>query len=124
MTYFLEKPFQNWTRISADLLGTVFFYVDYAVPVEAVRAELQRIAENSPLWDKQVCTLQVTNTSERTLELRALVSAADASRAWNLRCEIREKLIHFLQTNYPEVLPKIRAELDKMDKVGFKTGKH
>jgi small-conductance mechanosensitive channel len=115
MTYFLEKPFQNWTRISADLLGTVFLYVDYTVPAEAVREELKRIAENSPLWDKQVCTLQVTNTSERTIELRALVSAADASQAWNLRCEVREKLIQFLQTNYPEGLPKMRAELLQRD---------
>ena len=111
MTYFLERPFQNWTRISADLLGTVFLYVDYTVPVEAVREELKRITKNSPLWDKHVCTLQVTNTTERTLELRALVSAADASQAWNLRCEVREKLIEFLQANYPEALPKMRAEL-------------
>jgi small-conductance mechanosensitive channel len=115
MTYFLEKPFQNWTRISADLLGTVFLYVDYTVPVEAVREELKRIAESSPLWDKQVCTLQVTNASERTLELRALVSAADASQAWNLRCEVREKLIQFLQTKYPAGLPKMRAELRQQD---------
>ncbi len=116
MTYFLEKPFQNWTRISADLLGTVFLYVDYTVPVEAVRAELQRIVEHSPLWDKQVCILQVTNTTERTAELRALVSSADASQAWNLRCEVREKLIQFLQANYPEGLPKVRAELHEQDR--------
>jgi small-conductance mechanosensitive channel len=115
MTYFLEKPFQNWTHISADLLGTVFLYVDYTIPVEAVREELKRITESSPLWDKQVCTLQVTNTSERTVELRALVSAADASQAWNLRCEVREKLIQFLQTKYPEGLPKMRAELLQQD---------
>lgn len=124
MTYFLEKPFQNWTRISADLLGTVFLYVDYTVPVEAVREELKRIAESSSLWDKQVCTLQVTNATERTLELRALVSAADASQAWNLRCEVREKLIEFLQTRYPEGLPKMRAELRQQvrDLVGLDTG--
>ena len=126
MTYFLEKPFQNWTHISADLLGTVFLYVDYTIPVEAVREELKRIAESSPLWDKQVCTLQVTNTSERTIELRALVSAADASQAWNLRCEVREKLIQFLQTNYPEGLPKMRAELlqQNSELVGLRTGEN
>jgi small-conductance mechanosensitive channel len=111
MTYFLEKPFQNWTRISADLLGTVFVYVDYTVPVEEIKAELKRIAENSLLWDKRVCTLQVTNATERAIELRALVSATDASRAWDLRCEVREGLIQFLQENYPASLPKMRAEL-------------
>ena len=110
-TFFLEKPFQNWTRISADLLGTVFLYVDYTVPVEAVRAELKRILENSPLWDKQVCTLQVTNATERTVELRALMSAADSSRAWELRCDVREKLIGFIRRNYPDGFPKVRAEL-------------
>jgi small-conductance mechanosensitive channel len=111
ITYFLEKPFQNWTRISADILGTVFLYVDYTVPVEAVRAELRRIVENSPLWDGQVCTLQVTNATERTLELRALMSAADSSNGWGLRCEVREKLIEFIRQNYPDGLPKVRAEL-------------
>ncbi len=111
ITYFLEKPFQNWTRISADILGTVFLYVDYTVPTEAVRAELRRILENSPLWDRQVCVLQVTNATERTVELRALMSAADASSAWGLRCEVREKLIEFIRQNYPEGLPKVRAEL-------------
>lgn len=111
ITYFLEKPFQNWTRISAELLGTVFLYVDYAVPVDEVRAELKRILESSPLWDKQVCSLLVTNATERTLELRALMSAADSSSAWDLRCEVREKLIGFIRRNYPDGLPKVRAEL-------------
>jgi len=111
ITYFLEKPFQNWTRISADILGTVFLYVDYTVPVEAVRTELRRIVENSPLWDGQVCVLQVTNATERTVELRALMSAADSSNAWGLRCEVREKLIEFIRQNYPDGLPKVRAEL-------------
>jgi small-conductance mechanosensitive channel len=111
ITYFLEKPFQNWTRISADLLGTVFLYVDYTVPVEAVRSELKSILENSKLWDGRVCVLQVTNASERTVELRALMSAADSSSAWELRCEVREKLIAFIRQNYPDALPKVRAEL-------------
>jgi small-conductance mechanosensitive channel len=111
ITYFLENPFQNWTRISADILGTVFLYVDYTVPVEALRTELKSILENSPLWDGNVCTLQVTNATERTLELRALMSAADSSSVWGLRCEVREKLIEFIRQNYPDGLPKVRAEL-------------
>lgn len=109
ITYFIEKPFQNWTRVSADLLGTVFVYVDYTVPVEAVRAELQKILKDSQLWDGEVCVLQATNTSEHTLELRALMSAPDASTAWSLRCLVREKLVEFIQKNYPESLPKLRA---------------
>jgi small-conductance mechanosensitive channel len=109
ITYFIEKPFQNWTRVSADLLGTVYIYVDYTVPVEAIRAELQKILKNSELWDGKVCVLQATNTSEHTLELRALMSAQDASTAWDLRCLVREKIVGFIQKNYPESLPKLRA---------------
>ena len=113
ITYFLEKPFQNWTRQSAEILGTVFLYVDYTVPVSVVREELKRILTKSDLWDQRVCTLQVTNTTERSIELRALVSAGDSSRAWELRCLVREKLMEFLQKNYPESLPKIRARVEK-----------
>jgi len=111
ITYFIEKPFQNWTRVTADILGTIFLYVDYMVPIDAIREELQRLLKESELWDGKVCVLQVTNTSERTIELRALVSASDASRAWSLRCEIREKLIDFIREKYPQALPKLRAEV-------------
>ncbi|MBN2374965.1 MAG: mechanosensitive ion channel [Sedimentisphaerales bacterium] len=111
ITYFIEKSFQNWTRVSADLLGSVFLYVDYTVPVEAVREELNRILESNPKWDRKTCVLQVTNTTNSTVELRALMSASDASTAWNLRCEVREKLIGFLQEHYPQSLPRVRAEV-------------
>ncbi|MBN1805275.1 MAG: mechanosensitive ion channel [Sedimentisphaerales bacterium] len=111
VTYFIEKPFQNWTRVTADILGTVYIYVDYTVPVEAVRAELQRLLKDSTLWDGKVCGLVVTNTTERTVELRALMSAADASTAWDLRCHVREKLIDFVRKNYPDALPRLRTEL-------------
>jgi small-conductance mechanosensitive channel len=113
ITYFIEKPFQNWTRVTADILGTVFIYVDHTVPLDAVRQQLQKILNESELWDKKVCVLQVTNTTERTVELRALMSAADASKAWDLRCHVREKLVEFVRNNYPEALPKLRAQLDK-----------
>ncbi len=115
ITYFIEKPFQNWTRTTADILGTAFLYVDYTVPVDAIREQLQKILNESKLWDKKVCVLQVTNTTERTVELRALMSAADASTAWSLRCEVREKLIDFIKKNYPQALPKLRAELDRTE---------
>lgn len=113
ISYFIEKPFQNWTRVTADLLGSVFLYVDYTVRIEAIREELQRILKESQHWDGKVCVLQVTNTSERTVELRALMSTADASTAWSLRCEVREKLVAFIQKNYPHALPKLRAEFEK-----------
>jgi small-conductance mechanosensitive channel len=114
ITYFIEKPFQNWTRVTADILGTVFIYVDYTVPIDSIRAELQRILKSSEFWDGKVCVLQVTNTSERTVELRALMSAADASTAWTLRCQVREKMVDFIQKNYPDALPRLRAEFHKL----------
>jgi len=111
ITHFMEQPFQNWTRVSANILGTVFLYTDYSIPVEALREELHRILEDSPGWDGQVWGLQVTNASEQTLELRALMSAEDAGSAWDLRCHVREKLLSFVQQNYPESLPRVRAEI-------------
>ncbi len=111
ITYFIEKPFQNWTRVTADILGTVFVYVDYTVPIQAVREELHRILQSSKLWDGKVWGLQMTNSTERTVELRALLSAPNSSTAWNLRCEVREKLIEYVRNNYPDGLPKVRAEL-------------
>lgn len=110
--YFIEQPFQNWTRTSAEILGTVFIYVDYSVPLDALRAELTRILSTSACWDGKVNVLQVTDAKEHTVELRALASAADASLAWDLRCEIREKLIAFVQQNHPASLPRLRATLD------------
>jgi small-conductance mechanosensitive channel len=111
ITYFIEKPFQNWTRATADLLGIVYLYVDYTVPIKDIREELHRILKSTNLWDGKAWVLQVTNATERAIELRALMSAPDAPTAWNLRCEVREKLIQFIQKNYPGGLPKVRAEI-------------
>ena len=113
ITYFIENPFQNWTRVTADILGSVFIYVDYTVDVDRIRQKLQSVLEGSEYWDKKVCVLQVTNTTEKTIELRALMSAKDASTAWNLRCNVREELVKFIQTEYPDALPKARVELEK-----------
>jgi small-conductance mechanosensitive channel len=115
ISYFIEKPFQNWTRKTADLLGTVFLYTDYSLPVDVVRNELRRILESTKLWDGKVWGLQVTNTTERTMELRALMSAPDSSTAWDLRCYVRERLILFLQQQFPQCLPKTRAELTQAE---------
>lgn len=111
ISYFIEHPFQNWTRTSADLLATVFIYADYTVPVGEVRNALTRILEESRYWDKKVNVLQVTDAKEQTIELRALMSAADSPIAWDLRCEVREKLLEFLQKKYPQCLPRTRVEL-------------
>ncbi|MDD2380175.1 MAG: mechanosensitive ion channel, partial [Mariniphaga sp.] len=107
-TYFFEKPFQNWTRTTSEILGTVFIYTDYHVSFDALRKELTRLLEISPLWDKKVNVLQVTDAKPNSVEVRALVSAKDSSTAWDLRVYIREKMIEFLQKNYPESLPKTR----------------
>ncbi|MGB3082843.1 MAG: mechanosensitive ion channel domain-containing protein, partial [Candidatus Omnitrophota bacterium] len=113
ISYFIEKPFQNWTRVSADILGSVFVYADYTVPVKELRSELTRILEESPNWDKKVNVLQVTNATAQTVEIRALMSAPDSPTAWKLRCEVREKLLEFLQKRFPECLPRTRVELKK-----------
>jgi small-conductance mechanosensitive channel len=111
LTYFIEHPFQNWTRSSADLLANVRLYVDYTAPVEEVRAELHRIVKSTNLWKGEVCSLQVTDASEHTLQLRALMDVRDSGAAWDLRCYVREKLIQFLQEKYPDALPRVRADL-------------
>ena len=111
LTYFIEKPFQNWTRATADLLGSVFLYVDYTVPVEEVRQELKRILDSTDMWDGKVWSLQVTDATEHTVQMRALMSAPNSGTAWKLRCFVREKLIAFLQNRYPHSLPKARTEI-------------
>ncbi|AHJ97008.1 mechanosensitive ion channel family protein [Hymenobacter swuensis] len=116
LNYFIEKPFQNWTRSTSQLLGTVFLYTDYTIPVEAVRTELKRVVAANPLWDQRVCVLQVTDSKERTLELRCLVSASNSSRAFDLRCEVREQLVRFIQEQHPESLPKTRSLSEPTDR--------
>ena len=111
LQYFIEHPFENWTRRSADITGSVFIHADYSLPIEPVREELQRIARGFDKWGERVCVLQVTKALERTIELRALVSAADSPSAWDLRCHVREKLIEFLQRHYPQCLPRVRASV-------------
>jgi len=111
LSYFVEKPFQNWTRTTAMLLGSVCLYTDYSVSVDEMRAELKRILKGTDLWMGNVCVLQVTDASEQTLELRALVDAKDSDAAWDLRCLIREKLIAYLREHHPQTLPRTRVEL-------------
>lgn len=111
LQWFIENPFQNWTRTNADILATVLIWVDYRMPVEIVRKEAERICQHAPEWDGRLCQVQVVDTNERAMQVRVLTSAGDAGRAWDLRCRIREDLIRFIQGNYPDYLPRMRAEL-------------
>ncbi|MBS7565232.1 mechanosensitive ion channel [Mucilaginibacter sp. Bleaf8] len=110
INYFIQKPFQNWTRISAEIVGSVFIYMDYSIPMNALRTEYERLVTNSPFWDGRVKALQMTDAKERTVEIRMLVSAKNSSDAFDLRCYIRENMVTYIQTNYPDSLPKVRAE--------------
>jgi small-conductance mechanosensitive channel len=111
LTWFIENPFQNWTRRSADLLGTAFLWLDYRAPIVAIRAELERICKGEALWDGRVCVTQVTETSEHTLQVRLLVSARNSGDAFDLRCIVRERMLDFLARDHPQALPRTRAEL-------------
>lgn len=110
LQHWVEKPFQNWTRRSAELTGTVTLWVDYGMPLAPLRAHLLRTCEASPHWDGRLARLQVVEAGERAMQLRALVTAADASRAWDLRCQVRESLIEFIRERYPQHLPQVRAQ--------------
>ena len=108
LTYFIQKPFQNWTRETSRLIGTAFLYVDYEAPIERLRAELERVCRASPLWDGDVVSLQVTEVTDRVAQVRCLASARNAPTAFDLRCEIREKMLAFMRDECPEALPKQR----------------
>lgn len=112
LQHFIEKPFQNWTRRNSSIIGSVFLWVDYSLPLEPVREELRRLCGEVPeLWDGRVIVLQVTDTSEKSIQLRVLVSSPDSSRNWDLRCHLRESLIGFIQRQFPHSLPQLRADL-------------
>lgn len=110
LNYFLENPFQNWTKEGAQIIGSVILYLDYGVPMDKLRAKAEEIVKASPLWDKRVFAIQVTDAKEATMEIRVLISAADSGKAFDLRCNVREALIDFLRRDYPETLPRFRAE--------------
>lgn len=111
INYFIQTPFQNWTRNTAEILGTVFIYTDFTVPVAPLRSELSRLLRANPLWDGQVDVLQVTDFKERTMELRCLMSCRNSGEAFELRCYIRENMITYIQNNFPESLAKTRIDL-------------
>lgn len=108
ITYFVEKTFQNWSRVSTELLGTVMLYLDYQAPLGELRKELKRLVEKNPNWDGKVCGLQMTDVRQGAIEVRALVSGRDPGKTFDLRCDVREGLVEFLRRNYPESLPHSR----------------
>ncbi len=111
LQWFIENPFQNWSRNSSELLGTVFIWVDYTMPIEPLRQEFKRLLAQSNLWDSKLATVQVTDSSDQAMQVRFLMSAADSSKNWDLRCVVREGLVTFIQQNYPAQLPRLRARL-------------
>ncbi len=122
LQWFIENPFQNWTRNSAEILGAVMIWVDYRMPIDALRTEAQRICAETPEWDGRVCQVQVVDTNERAIQVRALVSASDAGRCWDLRCRMREGLVNFVQRDYPAHLPRVRADITNLDDTGSDIG--
>ncbi|MFL9926857.1 mechanosensitive ion channel [Herbaspirillum lusitanum] len=112
LQWFIENPFENWTHRSATLLGTVFLWLDFAVPVQPLREKFESICKSIPQWDGRVCVLQVTDTSERSMQIRLLTSAQDSGTAFDLRCIIREQMIAFIAENYPLALPRLRTAID------------
>ncbi|HVB87974.1 MAG TPA: mechanosensitive ion channel domain-containing protein [Candidatus Dormibacteraeota bacterium] len=111
LTYFIEQPFENWTRTSADLLAYVLLWVDYSVPVDELRQEFTRLLETTPKWKGQVNVLQVVDANDHAIQVRALMDAPDSGQAWDLKCVVREGLIKFLQEKYPNSLPRYRGEV-------------
>lgn len=112
LQWFIENPFENWTHTSSSILGTVFLWLDFSVPVAKVREEFERIVHASPRWDKRVCVLHVTDANEKGMQLRLLVSAQDSGTAFDLRAELREAIIAYIAANYPDSLPRLRPVLD------------
>jgi small-conductance mechanosensitive channel len=111
LQWFIENPFQNWTRSDAQIIGSVFLFVDYRMPLAPLRDELARLVEAAPEWDGRVQVLQVTDATERAMQLRVLVSSGDSGLNWDLRCRVREGLVSFVQRHYPQYLPRARADL-------------
>ncbi len=110
LTYFLEKPFQNWTRQGTALMGTAMFYLDYTAPVERIRTKIKDVVTASPLWDGETLTVQVTDIKPDTIELRVVVGAPTPSACFELRTIVRERVIDFLQREIPHALPRRRSE--------------
>ena len=118
LQWFIDNPFENWTRTTARLVGSIFWSVDYGMPIEPLRTEMQRLCREAREWDGKVCVLQVSDTTEKTMQLRGLASSVDSGKSWDLRCKLREGLIAFMQREYPQYLPRNRVEVERPEAAG------
>jgi small-conductance mechanosensitive channel len=119
LNYFIEKPFQNWTKTSADIIGSVTWFFDYSVPMEALRKKLDDLLKSSPLWDGNTKSLQIVGASDKALEVRAIMSSKNAGASWDLRCFVREEMVKFVRENYPKTLPTFRSEIKMEEAMQF-----
>lgn len=119
LTYFIEHPFQNWTRTTACLIGSVHLFVDYTTSIDDLRKELERLVRSTDKWMGKVCVLQVVEATDKAIQLRALMDAPDAGTAWDLRCYVREGLIKYLQAHCPDNLPKLRTDVQHLPAAGI-----
>jgi small-conductance mechanosensitive channel len=115
LSYFIEKPFENWTRSSASLIGIVTWHLDYRAPIDAMRDRLREMLDGNPLWDGKVASIQVTETTPQVIQVRAIMGASNSSDAWNLRCDVRERMLTWLRETHPEALPRLRADISGAD---------
>jgi small-conductance mechanosensitive channel len=115
LNWFIENPFENWTRTGSHIMGTVFLYVDYATPIEPIRAEAKRLVETMPEWDRRVFGVQVTDATDKAIQVRVLVSSVSSGRNFDLRCKLREQLVAFLAREYPQSLPLVRNVNENVD---------
>lgn len=107
VSYFTSKPFENWSRGGAQMTGSVFFHLDHAAPVAAMRERLRDILGECAAWDGRDWSLAVTDTTPSTILVRAVVTAKDSSDIWTVRCAVREQLIGWLRDHHPYALPRI-----------------
>jgi hypothetical protein len=113
LNWFIENPFENWTRTSSQMLGTVVLHLNYATPIEPLREQARKIVGAAPEWDRRECKVQVEDTTEGTISVRILVSALHPQVLWDLRCRVREEMLAWLAREYPEFIPPIRAVAPK-----------
>ena len=123
LQWFIDNPFQNWTRTTSQIIGSVFFWVDYTTDLAPLRAEATRLAQSSKDYDGRVCLLQVVDTSERAMKLRLIVSSSSAGQNWDLCCLLREGLIALMQREHPQALPRVRAEFEDADRAAAKAAR-
>jgi len=110
VTWFLEKPFQNWTRTNSDITGSIFLYVDYSFPVASLRMVIPELLKDNDNWDERVWNVQVSNATDNYKEVRILISSSDSTKNWDLKVDLREKLVDYINENFPESFAKIRIE--------------